>query len=226
MLSYGVLGALMARERFGFGQKVDVSHLGSMMWLGGNRNGMALLSGNEPRRQDRGSARNPLWNAYQCEDDKWIAFSMNQSDRYWPDFCKAIDRPDLTEDERYGNMDSRTENREELIELLDVIFLTKTREEWGRAMDDTGGIIWERVQDIWDLPKDPQVIENNYIVDFDHPVLGPTKYLQTPIGYSATPISTRKSAPIHGEDTERILVEVLDYTWEDVESLHDEGVIL
>ncbi|MCH8061929.1 MAG: CoA transferase [Chloroflexi bacterium] len=226
MLSYGVLGALMARERFGFGQKVDVSHLGSMMWLGGNRNGMALLSGNEPRRQDRSSARNPLWNAYQCKDDKWIAFSMNQSDRYWPDFCKAIDRPDLPEDERYDNMDARTENREELIKLLDVIFLTKTREEWGKAMDVTGGIIWERVQDIWDLPNDPQVIENNYIVDFDHPVLGPTKYLQTPVGYSATPLSTRKSAPIHGEDTERILVEVLDYTWEDVESLHDEGVIL
>ena len=42
----------------------------------------------------------------------------------------------------------------------------------------------------------------------------------------ATPLSTRKSAPIHGEDTERILVEELDYTWEEVETLHDEGVIL
>ena len=226
MLSYGILGALMARERFGFGQKVDVSHLGSMMWLGGNLNGMALLSGNEPKRQDRSSARNVLWNAYRCRDDKWIAFSMNQSDRYWPDFCKAINRPDLQEHERYNNMDARTDNREELIRLLDDIFLAKTREEWGEAMDDTGGIIWERVQDIWDLPNDPQVIENNYIVDFDHPVLGPIKYLQTPVGYSATPLSTRKSAPIHGEDTERILVEVLDYTWQDVESLHDEGVIL
>ena len=151
---------------------------------------------------------------------------MNQSDRYWPDFCKGINRPDFLEDERYNNMDSRTENREELIRLLDVIFLAKNREEWGNVMDEVGGIIWERVQDIWDLPKDPQVIENNYIVDFDHPVLGPTKYLQTPVGYSATPLSTRKSAPIHGEDTERILVDVLDYTWEDVEALHDEGVIL
>ena len=43
MLSYGILGALMARERFGKGQKVDVSHLGSLMWLGGNKYGIALL---------------------------------------------------------------------------------------------------------------------------------------------------------------------------------------
>ena len=50
MLSYGILGALMARERFGKGQKVDVSHLGSMMWLGGNKYGIALLTGNNPGR--------------------------------------------------------------------------------------------------------------------------------------------------------------------------------
>ena len=35
MLAYGVLAALLARERFGVGQEVDASHLGSMMWLQG-----------------------------------------------------------------------------------------------------------------------------------------------------------------------------------------------
>ena len=49
MLSYGILGALMARERFGKGQKVDVSHLGSLMWLGGNKYGIALLHWQQPR---------------------------------------------------------------------------------------------------------------------------------------------------------------------------------
>jgi|TARA_Y100000310_G_scaffold321167_1_gene378464 crotonobetainyl-CoA:carnitine CoA-transferase CaiB-like acyl-CoA transferase len=225
-LSYGILGALMARERFGVGQKVDVSHLGSMMWLGGNKYGIALLTGNNPGRQDRTSARNALWNAYRCKDDKWIAFSMNQSDRYWPGFCRAIERPDLVEDLRFNNMDVRADNRTELIGILDESFLTRARDDWGKTMDETGGIIWERVQDVWDLPNDPQVVENDYLVDFDHPVLGPTKWLQTPIGYSETPVSTRKMAPELGENTEQILVDVLDYTWEDIEALQDERVIL
>ena len=226
MLSYGILSALMARERFGIGQKVDVSHLGSMMWLGGNRYGMALLTGNQPRRQDRRTARNVLWNSYKCKDGKWIAFSMNQSDRYWPDFCKAIERPDFLEDGRFNNMGARADNREELIGILDGIFANSTRDEWEKRMEETGGIIWERVQDIWDLPDDPQVIENDYLIDFEHPVLGPVKYLQTPVGLSETPLSTRKSAPQLGENTEEVLIDVLGYTWDDVEALHDERVIL
>ncbi|MCI0790501.1 MAG: CoA transferase [Chloroflexi bacterium] len=226
MLSYGVLGGLISRDKLGFGQKVDVSHLGSLMWLGGNRTGIALLSGNTPQRQDRSAARNVLWNAYRCKDELWIAFSMNQSDRYWPAFCKAINKPELLEDDRFNDMEARADNREELILLLDDIFLTRVRADWAKAMDDTGGIIWAPVQDVWDLPNDPQVIENNYIVDFDHDVLGKVKYLQTPVGYSDTPLFTRKSAPQHGEDTENILIDLLGYTWDDIASLQDAGVIL
>jgi crotonobetainyl-CoA:carnitine CoA-transferase CaiB-like acyl-CoA transferase len=226
MLSYGVLGALLSREKTGKGQKVDVSHLGSLMWLGGNKYGIALLTGNDPQRQDRTSARNVLWNAYRCKDDKWIAFSMNQSDRYWPDFCKALGRADFLTDERYNNMEGRADNRTELIELLDSIFLTKTREEWVERMETTGGIIWERVQDVWDLPNDPQVIENDYLIDFEHPVLGMKKFLQTPVTYSDTPVSTKKAAPELGENTEEILIDVLGYTWDDIANFQKQGVIL
>ena len=226
MLSYGVLGGLVARERLGFGQKVDASHLGSVMWLGGMRYGMALVTNNAPARIDRSMARNPLWNYYKCEDGKWFAFSMNQSDRYWPFICKAIDRTDLLEDERFGSMDSRTEYREELVAVLDEIFITRAREEWAELFTGNEDIIWERVQDVFDLPSDPQVIANNYIVDFDHPVVGPSKWLQTPLGYNKTPLSTRKMAPAHGENTEEILIETLGYTWDDIATLQNEGVIL
>ena len=226
MLSYGVLGGLVARERLGFGQKVDASHLGSVMWLGGMRYGMALVTKNAPARIDRSMARNPLWNYYQCEDGKWIAFSMNQSDRYWPFICKAIDRTDLLEDERFTSMDSRTEYRKELVAILDEIFITRTREEWAELFTGNEDIIWERVQDVFDLPSDPQVIANNYIIDFDHPVVGPSKWLQTPLGYNKTPLSTRKMAPAHGENTEEILIETLGYTWDDIATLQNEGVIL
>jgi crotonobetainyl-CoA:carnitine CoA-transferase CaiB-like acyl-CoA transferase len=33
-------------------------------------------------------------------------------------------------------------------------------------------------------------------------------------------------APAHGENTEQVLIELLGYTWDDIETLHDEGVIL
>ena len=226
MLSYGILGAVVARERFGVSQRVDVSHLGSLMWLGGMRDGIALLSGKEFERQPRTRAGNVLWNYYRCKDDKWIAFSMSQGDRYWPTFCKALDRPDLVSDARFGSMAARRDNREELIAILDGIFITRTRAEWEARLDAAGDIIWERVQSILDLPNDPQVTQNNYLIDFDHTTLGATKWHQTPIEYSDTPVATHRLAPAHGEHTEAVLIDMLGYDWDDIAALKDEGVIL
>ena len=226
MLSYGILGALVARERFGVSQRVDVSHLGSLMWLGGMRDGIALLSDKEFERQPRTRAGNILWNYYRCKDDKWIAFSMSQGERYWPTFCKALERPDLVTHERFNTMELRREHREELIAILDGIFIKHTRAEWEKRLDDAGDLIWERVQSIMDLPSDPQVTLNDYLIDFDHSTLGPTKWHQTPIAYSQTPVSTQRLAPAHGEHTESVLIDVLDYTWDDIETLKEQGVIL
>ena len=226
MLSYGVLGALMHRERYGVGQRVDASHLGSLMWLGGMRDGIALLAGKEVQRQDRTEVNNILWHSYKCKDGKWIALSMNQGERFWPPFCAGIERPDLVEDPRFSTTEARLNNRVELIEMRDTIFPTKTRDHWGQALDAAGDLIWERVQSTMDLPNDPQVIANNYLIDFDHHMLGQTKWHQTPLTYSETPLSTRKMAPALGEDTEVVLTEMLDYTWDDITKLQQAGVIL
>lgn len=226
MLSYGVLGALVYRERFGVGQKVDAPHLGSMMWLGGMRDGISLLADREPQRQPRAEANNVMWNSYKCSDGKWIVFAMGQGDRYWPAFCKAIDRPDLLVDERFSTMAARRDNRGDATKLLDDIFATRTRDEWERRMRAAGDLIWERVQTTMDLPDDPQVVANNYLVEFDHALLGQTKWHQTPLSYSQTPLATRKMAPALGENTEDVLTGLLGYTWDDLTELRDDGVIL
>ena len=155
-----------------------------------------------------------------------MAFSMGRGDRYWPTFCRAIGIPQLLDDERFNSMDARRDNRRALIELLDEVFITKTSGQWDRILAEGGDLIYGCVQNTLDLVNDPQVIANNYIVDFDHPVLGPTKWLQTPVTYTKTPLSTRKMAPAHGENTEQVLIELLGYTWGEIETLHDEGVIL
>lgn len=226
MLSYGLLGAVVARERFGIGQKVDVSHLGSLMWLGNMRDGIALLAGQAFQRQNRENAGNVLWNTYRCQDGHWIALAMGQGDRYWPTFCKAIDREDLVDDPRFNSMRTRREHLDTLIAMLDAIFASRPRGEWETRLSEAGDLIWERVQTVLDLPHDPQVIDNQYLVEFAHPVLGPTMWHQTPVTYSETPVSTRKMAPLHGEDTEDVLRNLLRYDPAHVTALRDAKVIL
>jgi crotonobetainyl-CoA:carnitine CoA-transferase CaiB-like acyl-CoA transferase len=225
MLSYGILGAVVARERFGFGQKVDVSHLGSMVWARGMQNQISLLVEKEYQRFDRTQPGNVLWNYYRCGDGRWIAFSMGQ-ERYWLPFCSVVGRPDLIYDSRFNTMESRYENRRELVELLDAHFLTRTSAEWEESLRGNSDIIWERVQRNLDLPSDPQVVANDYIVQYDHPAIGISNWLQTPVNYSKTPLSTRKMAPALGENTEETLVDLLGYTWDDIVALKDKNVIL
>ena len=216
---------MVARERFGYGQKVDVSHLGSMIWARGLQNGISLLTNKEFGRFDRQRSGQVLWNYYRCKDGEWIAFSMGQ-DRYWPPFCLALERPDLETDPRFSTMEARYENKEELVELLDGIFASKTRDEWEAILQNSSELIWERVQRTLDLPSDPQVVANQYVIEFDHPVIGPSNWAQTPVKYSRTPLSTRKMAPALGENTEEVLLELLGYTWDDIATFQDKGVIL
>ena len=147
-------------------------------------------------------------------------------DRYWPPFCRAIGRADFIEDTRFNTSEARYDNREELVLFLDEIFASKTRDEWERSLLGNNEIIWEVVQRNLDLPSDPQVVANEYIVNYDHPVIGPSKWLQTPVTYSKTPLSTRKMAPALGENTEETLTELLGYTWDDIAALKDKKVIL
>jgi crotonobetainyl-CoA:carnitine CoA-transferase CaiB-like acyl-CoA transferase len=226
MLSYGILGALVARERFGYGQKVDVSHLGSMMWTRGMQNGISLLSDREFQRQGWRHAGNVLWNYYECADGEWIAFSMSQGDRYWPAMCRAMDKPEWLEDDRFDSLQARYENREFVIEQMAKVFKSRPRDEWEQRLSEAGDLIYERVQRTLDLQDDPQVVENKYIIDFNHPVLGQSKWLQTPVSYSENQVLTKKMAPAHGEDTESVLIELLNYTWDDIATLQEERVIL
>jgi crotonobetainyl-CoA:carnitine CoA-transferase CaiB-like acyl-CoA transferase len=100
MLAYGVMTALLARERHGMGQEVNASHLGSMTFLQGLSVSMKLMAGIAMPRSFRHTAFNPLWNHYRCQDDQWLAFAMLQPDRYWADFARIVGRPDLADDPR------------------------------------------------------------------------------------------------------------------------------
>jgi crotonobetainyl-CoA:carnitine CoA-transferase CaiB-like acyl-CoA transferase len=88
-----------------------------------------------------------------------------------------------------------------------------------------GDFIYTLVNSIDDLPEDPQMLENNYIVDYEHPSWGPTKVVGVPVRLSKTPGDPRAVAPEFGEHTEQVLIELLGYSWEDIGRLKEQEVI-
>ncbi len=61
--------------------------------------------------------------------------AMLQADLSWPDFCKAIDRPDLEKDPRFNSLETRAENAEALIRILDAIFASEDMTYLGKAIE-------------------------------------------------------------------------------------------
>ena len=224
MLAYGVLAALFVRERTGIGQEVGASHLGSMMALQGLNVVARTIMGAEFPRIPRANAFNPLWNHYRCADDKWIALAMLQPDRYWKDFCEVIGKPELIEDPRFA-ANTRGWNATALIAILDEVFAARTRDEWMRILKSRGDFIYTIVNSVSDLPDDPQVRANDYVVEYEHPALGNMTLLGMPVKLSKTPGEPRGHAPEFGEHTELLMTELLGYSWDEVARLREANVI-
>lgn len=225
MLSYGILAALIARDKYGVGQQVDSSHLGSMTALQGLNVSCKAILGKEFRRMPRAAAPSPLWNHYKCSDDKWICLAMAQQDRYWKDFCNVLGVPEVAIDSRFDTMAKRAEHASQLVPILDKVFITKPRDYWMKAFKEGGDFIYTVVNSIDDLMRDEQMLQNDYIVDYDHPRIGKTKLVGFPLRLSATPADPRGAAPEFGEHTELLLTELLGYSWEDVGRFREAEII-
>jgi crotonobetainyl-CoA:carnitine CoA-transferase CaiB-like acyl-CoA transferase len=226
MLAYGVLAALLARERCGVGQEVDASHLGSMAMLQGLSLSMKLMMGGAMPRINRKQATNPLWNHYRCGDDRWIALAMLQPRRYWADLVRALGRPELAEDERLQSVPGLARHGAEVVAIFDEVFASRPRAEWIEHLRRSpGDFIFTLVNDVNDLPDDPQVKANDYVVEFDHPQFGPTKMVGMPVRLSETPGNIRSPAPELGQHTEEILLELLECDWDRITELRKLEVI-
>jgi crotonobetainyl-CoA:carnitine CoA-transferase CaiB-like acyl-CoA transferase len=225
-LAYGVLAALLAREKSGVGQKVDVSQIGSMAALQGLSLSAKLMMGFALPRVARSASANPLWNHYRCADDRWIALGMAQAERHWPVFCRAIGRPDLLTDPRFSNLRWGSTDPQAAVMVLDEVFATRPRDEWMRLLREASpDFIFAPVNAVDDLPDDPQVLANDYVVEIDHPQFGPTRMAGFPVGMSETPCSIRTPAPEFGQHTEEILLDVLGYDWDRIAELRRREVI-
>jgi len=225
MLAFAVMTALFDRERTGQGQEVDASLLGAMSWLQGLSLASRLMMGFAMPRFSRAQAFNPLWNHYRCADDRWIAFAMAQADRWWKDFAGTLGLGHLADDERFASMMPRGANAKALIAILDETFAQHDSATWAKRLDAGGDFIYTIVNQVQDLPDDPQLRANGLIANVAHPSLGELEMLNVPIGMSRSAGEIRGTAPELGQHTEEVLVEELGYSWDEVGAFRSTEVI-
>ena len=219
----GILAALLHREKTGKGQELEFSLYHTGVWTLAE-DIQAALAGFPLGRHDRTKAGNPLWNSYRARDDRWFWLAMLQSDPSWPDFCRAIERPELENDPRFSSRETRLENCEELIRILDEVLASRNRGEWEKRFRENN-CIYGRVETPVEVINDPQAVANDFFAEINHPVAGEMKLVATPVKFRQNPASVRTLAPEVGQHTEEILLD-LGYSWDDIARLKEQGVIL
>jgi crotonobetainyl-CoA:carnitine CoA-transferase CaiB-like acyl-CoA transferase len=221
--SHQILAALLARERFGISQEIKISILGSSMNLVYFNILTSLVGGFNVPRHKR-SEEHPMRNHYKCKDGKWFMMTLNPPDKHWESLCIALGHPEFIDDPRFNTDEKKLENAEELVAIFDKIIAERTRAEW-LDIFNRYDFFCCAVNTMDDLAEDPQVLENNYIVDFDHPDIGKIKIPGYPAHFSECEAGMVSAVPELGEHTEQVLLELGGYTPEEISKMKDEGVI-
>jgi crotonobetainyl-CoA:carnitine CoA-transferase CaiB-like acyl-CoA transferase len=181
-----------------------------------------LLTGERQPKAGRGNAHLPLlWYTYRTADG-YMAVGGVYPHR-WPDFCRAIDRPELATDERFAGMGDRIRGKAELNSLLDEHFSTRTTNEWLERLE-AADIFCAPVYDYRQVSEEPQAYENGYLVPVQHPQLGEITVVNSPIQFSETPAAAAAAAPPLGEHTSEVLA-AFGYGADEIERLREEGVV-
>ncbi|MGH7785602.1 MAG: CaiB/BaiF CoA transferase family protein [Candidatus Binatia bacterium] len=221
-LAGGIAAALFRRERTGEPSLVDLSLLGTAMWLmAPDIIATKLLAAPMPAFTRKDSP-NPIVNSYKTKDGRWLFLNMLQPDKFWPDLCRRIGRPELIDDERFKDGMSRFQNRVDCVRTLEDIFAARTLAEWNSALADAEGV-WAPMQTALELHDDPQALANDYLPTIDRGDGKPFTLVANPVQFDET-APTLRPAPDLGQHTEEILLE-LGMTWDDLAKYKEAGAI-
>jgi formyl-CoA transferase len=226
MLAFGVATALHHRAATGEGQLVDTSLLAGNMY-GASLDLQAYLAiGGERlvRPISRLDAGNPMSGTmYRSQDGPWVTLTMPDTDRWWPAFAPLVGLD--PQDPRFDSHAKRCDaNRLELLRVLDERFRREPAAHWRRVLTEHQ-LSADVIEDYSFPLADAQVYRNRYILDLDHPSLGPVKMLGFPIFMSESPARLDRTAPCRGQHSAEILHEVLGCSEDEITSLKAAGVI-
>lgn len=214
----GILAAIIARQRTGKGQYIDVAMADGVVSL------LAIEAMNYfafgQIAKPSGTRLNgavPYYNVYETSDGRWISVGSNEP-WFYENLCRALGK-----EEFIGYQYSTGRKREEIFEAFRQIFKTKTRDEWFNQLSQHD-ICVSPVYSMDEVFSDPQVIHRKMVLELDDPQVGKVRQVGVCPRLSDTPGKVYSLGPFPGQHTGEIL-EDLGYSVSDIEKLREQNVV-
>jgi crotonobetainyl-CoA:carnitine CoA-transferase CaiB-like acyl-CoA transferase len=221
MLAYGIVVALLERERSGKGQWVHTSLLQAMIRMMDFQSARYLIAGEVP-----GQAGNfhPVFvpaGTYRAKDGTLNI--QSSSDTLYGRLCRALGAPELATDPRFKTGRERQARRDELGAEIERLLANRTVAEWVEVLN-AAGVPAGPILDVQQSFENEQVKTLPMQQPVEHPELGEITLLGFGVNLERTPPSMRTAAPEHGADTREILTG-LGYTAAEIESFEHERIV-
>ena len=221
MASNAILGALVARERTGLGQAVELSLFDNAVLMTGYATMQHLFTGANPQRGGNTSPDTCPSGVFQAKD---CAFYINcGNDKIFQRLMsQVLDREDLASAEIYATGPDRIRRRDELFAILGEAFARQPWAHWQSRMR-AAGVPHGQVRSVGDAIRSPEARERRIVTRIPHDKAGWVPNIGLPIRYAGTPMVDPVAAPSVGQHTESVLRDVLGYDDRRIASLAKSG---
>ena len=213
--AFAIVTAIVAREKTGRGQYVDMAMSDGVTSLLAMATGQFFSAGHVPQRgADFLNGAIPAYHVYECSDGKWLSIGSLEP-WFWSETCQALGR-----DEFIKHQNNR-EKFPEIFESFRAKFKEKTRDEWFEELRQRD-ICVGPVLAMDEVFEDPHVIARDMVIEVEHPEFGPVKQVGIGPKFSDTPGSVRTTGPARGEHTDEVLAEA-GLGADEISSLRESG---
>ena len=215
-----ILATLIARDRTGRGDRVDIPMFETMVAfvLGDHMGGLTyeppLDAGGYPRQLS------PERRPYRTRDGYICALVYN--DKQWEGFLRGIGRESLPrEDERFATFANRSRNIDHVYGWLSKVFEERTTAEWMKLLEEAD-VPFMPMHDLQSVLHDPHLEATGFFQPVQHPSEGPILSMRTPAQWTNNTAEAPRLAPRLGQHTVEVLREA-GYSGAEVERMLASG---
>ncbi|MGE5458249.1 MAG: CaiB/BaiF CoA transferase family protein [Methanococcaceae archaeon] len=219
--AFAIMSALFYRERTGKGQSIDIAMLDSIMpymgWVAAN----LLIAGEQPVLMGNDNFTAAPSGTFNTKDG-YINIAANKQEQ-WHDLCDLLGVPELKEDPRFKERDTRKKNRKELTPLLEEKLKEKETSCWAEALN-AKGIPSGEILSLEDALNQPQIQHRKAITKVNTPGIGEIPLFNLTAKFDKTTADVETPPPTLGEHTNELLKEI-GYSSEQMNEYKQKGII-
>lgn len=217
-----ILAALHERNRTGKGRQIDVSLMDGLMGMLGYLGQLAFFTGEDPKLTGSHHQYLVPYGTYPAADGSIVVACLTPS--FWSHICRAIERPELSDDPRYDTLEKRRDASSEVNAIVSEFTRTKTVDDLV-AIFTAHQVPHAPILGIHAALSQPQAVAREMVVEVEHQSLGKIPMVNRSIKFTGEKQDPPAAPPVLGQHTVEILRDVLEWPEDRIAAMRDAGVI-